>query len=125
MKTVLIVEDNPLNLELLSQLLEDDFEILTAGDGIEAVEMGINHLPDLILMDLSLPRLDGWQAAERLRGHERTRHIPIVAVTAHAIQAELDRALAAGCDAYLTKPVDEDLLLAAVQKWTSGDGTGS
>lgn len=121
MKTVLIVEDNPLNLELVSQLLEDDFEILTAEDGIEAVETAIDRTPDLILMDLSLPRLDGWQATARLREHERTRHIPILAVTAHAIKAELDRALQAGCNAYLTKPIDEDLLLAAVQKWTADD----
>jgi two-component system cell cycle response regulator DivK len=124
MKTILIVEDNPLNLELVSQLLEDDFEILTAEDGIDGVEMALAHTPDLILMDLSLPRLDGWAATEKLRDDDRTHDIPILAVTAHAIKAELDRALAAGCNAYLTKPIDEDLLLAAVQKWTSDEGEG-
>lgn len=116
MKTILIVEDNPLNMELACQLLEDDYTILRAEDGYDAVKLAIQQVPDLILMDLSLPRLDGWQATTWIRREERTRHIPVIAMTAHAVQDSLSRALAAGCCCYLTKPVDEDALLEEVRR---------
>jgi len=114
--TILIVEDNPVNMELTCQLLEDDYTLLKAVDGYEAVKLAIAHLPDLILMDLSLPRLDGWEATTWIKREERTRHIPIIAMTAHAVKDALSRALAAGCSCYLTKPIDEDALLEEVRR---------
>jgi two-component system cell cycle response regulator DivK len=116
MRKILIVEDNPINLELVYQLLEDDYEIFTAIDGYEAIEQAFENDPDLILMDLLLPRLNGWEATIRLRSDPRTSKTPIIALTAQAVQAELDRAIASGCDECITKPIDEDALLAAIRR---------
>jgi CheY-like chemotaxis protein len=110
MKKVLIVEDIELNRELLVQLLEDDYEIAIAVNGAEGVELAAAEKPDLILMDLSLPVMDGWEATRRLKGDEALKSIPIIALTAHAMQGDEEKARAAGCDNYLTKPIDEDKL---------------
>ena len=110
MKRILIVEDVELNVDLLVQLLEDDFELLIASDGAAGVEAARRERPDLILMDMSLPVMDGWQAARTLKADAQLQHIPLIGLTAHAMSGDRERALAAGCDEYLTKPLDEDAL---------------
>lgn len=115
MKTILIVEDAELNRELLVQLLEDDYRLLMAGDGEQAVALARDERPDLILMDMSLPRVDGWEATRRIRQDTTVGRIPIIAVTAHAMEGDEDRARSAGCDDYLRKPIDEALLYAKLE----------
>src|SRR5262245_5079970 len=110
MKRVLIVEDVEFNRDLLVQLLEEDYELLTATNGATGVELAERERPDLILMDLSLPVIDGWEATQRIKANAALRHIPIIALTAHAMMGDEDKARAAGCDDYLSKPIDEDLL---------------
>jgi CheY-like chemotaxis protein len=122
MKTILIVEDVEFNLDLLVQLLEDDYAILTAADGAAGIELAERAYPDLILMDLSLPVIDGWEATRRLKASVALRHIPIIALTAHAMSGDEEKARAAGCDDYLSKPIDEDLLFAKLQTFL-GDGS--
>jgi two-component system, cell cycle response regulator DivK len=117
MKRILIVEDVALNRDLLTQLLEDDYGLVIAIDGAAGVEMAIAHRPDLILMDLSLPIVDGWEATRRIKAHPSTASIPVVAITANAMTGDEDRARAAGCDDFMTKPVDEDLLFAKLRRW--------
>lgn len=110
MKTILIVEDIALNRELLVQLLEDNYRLLIAEDGAAALERAAESKPDLILMDLSLPRMDGWEATRRLKANEALASIPVIALSAHAMRGDEERARASGCDDFLTKPIDEDLL---------------
>lgn len=121
MKTILIVEDVEFNLDLLVQLLEDDYTILTASDGAAGIELAERTCPDLILMDLSLPVIDGWEATRRLKAKAGLRHVPIIALTAHAMSGDEERAKAAGCDDYLSKPIDEDLLFAKLQTFLGDD----
>jgi len=116
MKTILIVEDIELNRELLAQLLEDDHRLLLAGDGVAALELARTQ-PDLILMDLSLPKLDGWEATRRLKADPALAHIPIIVLTAHAMRGDEERARASGCDDFLTKPIDEDRLFEKVARY--------
>ena len=110
MRRILIVEDVELNRDLLVQLLEDEYEVLTAADGAAGVELARRERPDLILMDLSLPVVDGWEATRRLKADAATRAIPVIALTAHAMRGDEERARTCGCDDYLTKPIDEDRL---------------
>ena len=117
MKRILVVEDNPKNLELITVILEMDYEVLTACDGIEGVDAAKRERPDLILMDLSMPELDGWGALTFIRQDESVAHIPIVAVTAHALKGDREKALAHGFDEYVTKPIDPVALLDAVEKF--------
>ena len=119
MKTILIVEDVEFNLDLLVQLLEDDYTVLTASDGAAGMALTERKCPDLILMDLSLPVIDGWEVTRRLKANAKLRHIPIIALTAHAMSGDEERAKAAGCDAYLSKPIDEDLLFAKLNLFLS------
>ena len=114
MKTILIVEDVELNRELLVQLLEDDYRLVLAEDGAAALERAAEAMPDLILMDMSLPRMDGWEATRRLKANAALSHIPVIALTAHAMRSHEDRARASGCDGFLTKPVDETLLFEQI-----------
>jgi len=109
-KKILVVEDVEFNRDLLEQLLEDDYETMTAIDGASGIELAKLERPDLILMDLSLPVVDGWEATRRLKADEQTRDIPIIALTAHAMRGDEEKARACGCDDYLTKPIDEDEL---------------
>lgn len=113
--TVLVVEDVELNRDLLMQLLEDDYEVVTASDGEEGLETVRQVRPDLVLMDLSLPRLDGWEATRIIKADPELADIPIIALTAHAMHGDEERARQAGCDDYLTKPVDEDLLITKLE----------
>jgi CheY-like chemotaxis protein len=119
MKRILIAEDVEFNRDLLVQLLEEDYELLLAEDGVEAVRMARECSPDLILMDLSLPVMNGWDATRAIKSDDKLRHIPVVALTAHAMKADEDKALAAGCDAYLTKPLDEEKLFDTIRKYTA------
>jgi two-component system cell cycle response regulator DivK len=113
MKTILIVEDIDLNIDLLSQILEDDYNLLIAKDGAQGVAFTELHKPDLVLMDISLPVMDGYEAARTIR--KTFQSLPIIGLSAHAMQGDADKAKAAGCTDYLTKPVDEDLLLKMVK----------
>lgn len=116
MKSILVVEDVELNRDLLTQLLEADYALAFAGDGLAAVEFAARSRPDLILMDLSLPKLDGYEATRRLKADAATAAIPVVVLSAHAMKADEERARAAGCDDFLTKPIDEDRLFAAIAR---------
>ena len=109
MKTILIVEDTELNIDLLTQLLEDDYNLLIARDGAQGVALAEQNQPDLILMDISLPVMDGYAATRKIR--ETQPSVPIIGLSAHAMQGDAERAKEAGCNDYMTKPVDEDLLL--------------
>jgi two-component system, cell cycle response regulator DivK len=108
MKTILIVEDIDLNIDLLTQILEQDYEILVARDGAQGVMLAEQKKPDLILMDISLPLMDGYAAAGRIR--KSFPDLPIIGLSAHAMAGDAEKAIAAGCNAYLTKPIDEELL---------------
>ncbi len=104
---ILVVEDNLDNRTLIADLLGAlDYEVLEATDGIQGVEVALKELPALILMDLSLPRKDGWQATRELKASVTAGHIPIIALTAHAMVGDRERALDAGCDDYVSKPID-------------------
>lgn len=116
MKTVLIVEDTELNRELLAQLLQDDHRLVFAEDGATALERAAATRPDLILMDLSLPRMDGWEATRRLKADPTLAHIPVIALSAHAMSGDEARARASGCDDYLAKPIDETALFATIAR---------
>jgi CheY-like chemotaxis protein len=108
--TVLIVEDVEMNRDLLVQLLEDEYRVITAADGAEGVDAARRELPDIILMDLSLPVMDGWEAIRTIRASSDISHIRIIAVTAHAMPEDERIARSAGADDYMTKPIDEDVL---------------
>ena len=114
---ILIVEDNPVNLDLVMQLLEDDHDLLTASDGLTGVEVTIQQRPQLVLLDLSLPKKSGWEVCLAIRQALGDQVMPIVALTAHAIKGDREKALESGFDDYITKPIDEDLLFETVEKY--------
>jgi CheY-like chemotaxis protein len=117
MTQILLVEDNEMNRDMLSRrLIRSGYEVLIAVDGAEAIRMAQTHHPDLILMDMSLPILDGWEATRALRADAATQTIPIIALTAHAMEGERNKALEAGCDDFDTKPVDLPRLLAKIEQ---------
>ena len=116
MKKILVVEDVAYNRDLLVQLLEEDYQVVTADDGAVSLEIAESERPDLILMDLSLPVVDGWEATRRIKARKELSHIPIIAVTAHAMRGDKERAMESGCDDYITKPIDEDLLFAKLSR---------
>ena len=115
MKTILIVEDIELNIELLVQLLEDDYNLLVARDGLQGLDMVETQHPDLVLMDISLPVMDGYEACRSIRIAQP--HLPIIGVSAHAMQGDAEKALLKGFTDYLTKPVDENLLFQILEKY--------
>ncbi len=116
MAKILLVEDNEMNRDMLSRRLERrGYEVVIALDGESGVEMAQTHVPDLVLMDMSLPVLDGWEATRRLKVDPATKHIPIVALTAHAMSGDREKAIEAGCDDYDTKPVELARLLAKIE----------
>ncbi len=110
MKKILIVEDMEMNRDLLNQLLEDDYELVEAVNGREGLEMAASEKPDLILLDIGLPGMDGWEVSAKLKENDELKDIPIIAVTAHAMAGDEEKAYAQGCNAYLSKPIDEDEL---------------
>ncbi len=116
MNKILIVEDVDVNLQLLIQLLEDDYEIVSAIDGQQGVNLAISARPNLILMDMSLPVMDGWVATREIKSNPALSHIPVIGLSAHAMNGDRQKALEAGCDEYLTKPVDEVLLFDAIER---------
>ncbi|MDQ3283534.1 MAG: response regulator [Acidobacteriota bacterium] len=115
MTTILIVEDNEMNRDMLSRRLEKKgFQIILAVDGQEGIDAAAARRPDLILMDLSLPAVDGWQATQRLKADVALRQIPVIALSAHAMAADREKALRAGCDDFDTKPIDMTRLMAKI-----------
>lgn len=116
MQKILLIEDNELNRDMLSRrLLKRGYEVLTAVDGETGVAMAQTDEPALILMDVSLPGIDGWEATRRLKAAPATRRIPIVALTAHSLPSDRDTALAAGCDDFDTKPIELPRLLGKIE----------
>jgi CheY-like chemotaxis protein len=116
MTTILIVEDNEMNRDMLSRrLVRKGYEVLLAVDGEMGLEVARQNTPDLILMDMSLPVVDGWEATRRLKADDRLKHIPVIALTAHAMANDRDKALEAGCNDYDTKPIELPRLLAKME----------
>ena len=116
-KKILIVDDTDWNRDLLVQLLEDEYDLAQAVDGAEAVKKAGQEKPDLILMDLGMPVMDGWEATRRIKANGDLKHIPVIAVTSHAMVGDEITAREAGCDDYIAKPVDENELLQKVRKF--------
>ena len=115
MAKILLVEDNELNRDMLTRRLQRrGFQVVSAADGRAGIALGEQEGPDLILMDMSLPDLDGWEATRLLKSSSQTRSIPIIALTAHAMSGDRERAIEAGCDDYDTKPVELDRLLGKI-----------
>jgi two-component system, cell cycle response regulator DivK len=117
---ILVVEDNPDNMTLISDVLQSlEYDIVQAFDGEQGVEMAASERPDLILMDLSLPLMDGWTASRTIKSDPELQHIPIIALTAHAMVGDRERALDAGCDDYVSKPIDLRELASKLSKYIS------
>jgi len=116
MKKILVIEDVDFNRDLVVQLLEDKYQVIEAINGQEGVSVAEKEKPDLILMDLSLPVMDGWEATRVLKANSALCSIPVIALTAHAMKGDDEKALAAGCDDYLVKPLDEDELMLKIEK---------
>jgi two-component system cell cycle response regulator DivK len=113
---ILLVEDNEMNRDMLSRrLLRNGYQVVLAGDGGEGLAMARAESPDLILMDMSLPVLDGWEATRQLKSEPKTREIPVIALTAHAMAGDRQKALSAGCDDFDTKPVELPRLLTKIE----------
>jgi CheY-like chemotaxis protein len=116
--TVLVVEDNDMNMQLVEYLLEEGgFSILKATSGEEALRLTSENTPDLILMDIHLPGMDGLSVVRRMKENERTQKIPILALTAHAMRGDRDRFLQAGCDGYISKPIDVKTFIPSIQRY--------
>ncbi len=116
MPRILLVEDNEMNRDMLSRRLQrKGYEVIIALDGEAGVAMASSEKPDLILMDMSLPVLDGWEATRRLKGLPQTASIPVIALTAHAMEGDREKAIEAGCDDYDAKPIDLERLLEKMQ----------
>jgi CheY-like chemotaxis protein len=116
-KTILIVDDTEWNRELLVQLLEEDYNILQAVDGADGVRMTEENKPDLILMDLGMPVMDGWEATRKIKANDALKHIPVIAVTSHAMVGDEIDARKAGCDDYLSKPIDDEALIQKIKRF--------
>lgn len=116
-KKILVVDDAEFNRDLLVQLLEGEYEVLVAVDGEEAVKKADQERPDLILMDLGMPVMDGWEATRRIKANDELKHIPVIAVTSHAMLGDEIQAREAGCDDYLPKPIDENILMEKIKKF--------
>lgn len=122
MVKVLLVEDNELNLDMLSRRLKKrGYDVVAATDGAQACDKASSESPDLILMDIGLPDFDGFEATRRIRGDQATARIPIIALTAQAMDGDREKALAAGCDEHETKPVDLKQLLAKMESLLPGE----
>ena len=121
---ILLVEDNEMNRDMLSRrLLRNGYDVVMAVDGQQAVSMAATERPDLILMDMSLPVIDGWEATRRVKDSPQTQHIPVIALTAHAMAEDKDKAKAAGCDDFDTKPVDIQRLVGKIKALLNGNAS--
>jgi len=117
MAKVLLVEDNEMNRDMLSRrLARRGFEVVSAVDGQQGVDLARSEKPDIILMDMSLPVMDGWEATRRVKSDNETRNVPVIGLTAHAMTGDREKALEAGCDDYDTKPVDFDRLMGKIER---------
>jgi CheY-like chemotaxis protein len=116
-KSILVVDDTEFNRDLVVQLLEENYDIIIAENGAEGLRQAEERRPDLILMDLGMPVMDGWEATRQLKANDDLRHIPVIAVTSHAMVGDEIEARKAGCDDYLPKPIDEDLLIRKIKKY--------
>ena len=122
MTKVLYIEDNDDNVYMLKMRLEllGDFEVLAAEDGQKGCEMAATEQPDIILMDLEMPVVDGWEATRRLKGNPQTRDIPVIVLSAHALAGEREKAIAAGCDGFDSTPIEFDRLVATMRRVVAG-----
>lgn len=126
MTTILLVEDNELNRDMLSRrLARKKYEVLIAVDGGEGVAMAHSEAPDLILMDMSLPIIDGWEATRQLKASPETNTIPVIALTAHAMSGDREKVLEAGCDDYDTKPIELPRLLGKIEAFLGEKGAAA
>ena len=115
MARILLVEDNEMNRDMLSRrLVRNGYEVFLAMDGQQGAEMALSKQPDLILMDMSLPVIDGWEATRRIKANDATRRIPVIALTAHAMAGDREKAMEVGCEDYDTKPVEMSRLLGKI-----------
>ncbi|HCK64799.1 MAG TPA: response regulator [Anaerolineae bacterium] len=115
MKTILVIEDTELNIDLITQLLEDEYNLVIAKDGAQGVEMAQSQQPDLILMDMALPVMDGYEATKKIR--ETNKTLPIIGLSSHAMSGDEVKALEAGCNDYLTKPINDKLLFDKLKEY--------
>jgi two-component system, cell cycle response regulator DivK len=123
MARILLVEDNEMNRDMLSRrLMRQGHEVFMAVDGAAGVAMTTELVPDIVLMDMSLPVMDGWEATQRLKSEDATKAIPVIALTAHAMAADKEKALAAGCDDYDTKPIELPRLMEKITRLLARDG---
>ena len=129
MAKILLVEDNEMNRDMLSRrLVRKGYEVVVAEDGERGVALAESERPDLVLMDMSLPVIDGWEATRRIKAAAETRDIPVIALTAHAMAADREQAMNAGCDDYDTKPIELPRLLGKMERLlyaTGGEGTSA
>jgi two-component system cell cycle response regulator DivK len=117
MTKVLLVEDNEMNRDMLSRrLIRRGFQVVFAMDGQHGIDLAHSELPDIILMDMSLPVIDGWEATRRLKADDSTRSVPVIGLTAHAMSGDREKAIEAGCDDYDTKPVELDRLIGKIER---------
>jgi two-component system, cell cycle response regulator DivK len=117
MPKILLVEDNEMNRDMLSRrLIRRGFEVIFAVDGQQGVDLAKSERPDIILMDMSLPVIDGWESTRRVKADDATRRVPVIGLTAHAMSGDREKAIEAGCDDYDTKPVELDRLIGKIEK---------
>ena len=116
-KKILVVDDTEFNRDLVVQLLEEDYDMMVAENGEEALTISAKERPDLILMDLGMPVMDGWEATRRLKANDELKNIPVIAVTSHAMVGDEIDARKAGCDDYLPKPIDDELLMKKIKNF--------
>jgi two-component system cell cycle response regulator DivK len=119
-KRILVADDVDLNRDLMVQLLETEYEVMVATDGEEAIKKAEMEKPDLILMDLRMPVLDGWEATKRIKANNDLKGIPVIAITSHAMVGDETKAREIGCDDYLAKPIDENELLSKIRRILPG-----
>jgi CheY-like chemotaxis protein len=126
MAKLLLVEDNEMNRDMLSRrLMRRGYEVAVAVDGAQGVAMARSEKPDLVLMDLSLPGIDGWEATRRIKAGADTKHLPVIGLTAHAMAGDREKALEAGCDDYDTKPIELDRLIGKIESLLSNGAKAS
>jgi len=117
MKKILVVEDNADNMYLVKFILEEEgFEVIEALDGAEGVELAVKEEPDLILMDIQLPVIDGYEATKKIKSMEKTKDIPVIVFTSYAMKGDREKAFDAGCDGYIAKPIKRETILAEIEK---------